>query len=93
MIVTTYTCDKCGAEQDNKIQMWDIGILVRSHGTGQIYENPQSDAKELWCRKCVEGLGLLPAPKVKTPAKPPPATLEDKIRVIIHQEIEKLPRG
>ena len=95
MIVTTYTCDKCGHEQTKRDDMWDIGILARTHGTVMapgtgLHPYSSSKAQELWCRPCVVELGLLPVPKpkAKAAAKPPPETLVDKIRVIIREEIE-----
>ena len=95
MITTTYKCDNCGHEQKTREQMWDIGVSLRpnggypgllSSGPPSPYEKPKPE--ELWCRECVEKLGLLPAnggaPKEDTEPEPP--TLEDMIRQIVRGE-------
>ncbi len=73
MIVTTYTCDKCGHSQETDEQMWNLGITVEHHGrlTGN-YASPAANA--LWCRKCVETLALLPQGGGAKGAPPPSAS-------------------
>lgn len=86
---TTYTCDRpgCGHEQDNGNQMWHIGITISELTTPMSLEHPRK--KELWCRECIERLGLLPQPKGEEPHQPPPPeTFEDKIRELIREELE-----
>ena len=94
MIVTTYTCDKCGHEQNDDKQMWEIGIALNHRGTppsgfSRLGGAVLNETIELWCRKCVEGLRLLPTPRPKPddPPPPPKPTLEDMIREIVHEEI------
>ena len=86
MIVTTYTCDKCGAAKDNADNMWKIGIVVESPD----YRTARQDVRneQLWCRSCVVSkLGTL-APTKDTPPQPDPLpTLEDMIREIVREEI------
>lgn len=91
-IVTTYTCDKCGHHQTKNDQMWGIGVVLQ-HGmevSNSRYSTsliPQ--AKGLWCRKCIESIGLLcEAPKPDDKDAPPPPTLEDMIREIVQNELE-----
>lgn len=88
-IVTTYTCDKCGYEQTNPEQMWEIGVALKAHINTNPYVPPALKPKALWCRACVEGIGLLiPSPKPKAPA-PEPATLEDIVRELIQEEMDQ----
>jgi len=89
VIVTTYTCDKCRHSQEGSEQMWDIGITVihRPQPTRYSYSREPVE-KALWCRKCVESLGLLPAEKTDPPTSTPTPTFEDMIREIIQEEIE-----
>ena len=83
-IITTYTCDKCGHKQINNDQMWEIGISLRHSGNP-----PTLKPKQLWCRTCVEKIGLLvPSPPLAS-APAPALTLEDIVRDIIQQEIEQ----
>ena len=89
MITTIYKCDKCGHEQETNDQMWNIGVSVSHHGS-QIgrYETPRG--KEMWCRKCIEKLGLLPAhggkPQKPDEPKSAPPSLEDMVREIVREE-------
>ena len=98
MIVTTYTCDKCGHAQNKNDQMWDIGVVIGHHAS--IYGRDRTPASiygrdrtpnpvQLWCRDCIEELGLLPpggGAKDAPPLPDPPPTLEDMIREIVRQE-------
>ncbi|MEE8465886.1 MAG: hypothetical protein V3S68_05360, partial [Dehalococcoidia bacterium] len=75
--------------QETDDQMWDLGVSVEHHGrrTGN-YASPAVGA--LWCRKCVETLGLLPQDRGAKDAPPlpdPQPTLEDMIREIARQEM------
>jgi len=86
MIVTTYTCDKCGHSQEKKDQMWDIGVSL-THLDSPYSATRTLNPKKLWCRDCVEGIGLLvPSPSLKKPP-PPPATLEDIVRDLLREMI------
>lgn len=92
MIVTTYTCDKCGYAQKNSDQnMYIIGIAVKENNPRytpilKVEDFPKN--RELWCRKCVEQIGLLPHPMAKPPPEPVPETLEDKIYEIVGEAIQ-----
>lgn len=88
MITTIYKCDKCGHEQDTGNQMWYIGVTINHHGTHS-QSNPQKDLHQLWCRTCVEDVGLLPfgtRPKPVVPVSIP--SLEDMIRQIAQDAID-----
>lgn len=57
MIKTEYICDKCGHSQDIGDQMWEMAVRF-THYCSDHY--PGNEKKSLWCRMCVEKLGLLP---------------------------------
>ena len=86
MIVTTYTCDKCGHSQETRKQMWELGITSHCIDGPSRYNTPKE--KALWCRKCTQSLGLLPQEKTDPPTPEPVLTLEDIVREIIHEEVE-----
>lgn len=84
-IKTTWTCDRCGHTQDNDDQMWNVGIAVNA------VRVPLSvnQHKQLWCRKCVVGIGLLPPATISKGVEPPAApTFDDLLRDIIREEID-----
>lgn len=86
MITTTYTCDKCGHNQTNDKQMWDIGISISTHL--YIAHNRNLAKRELWCRSCIESVGLLPpSPDSRKPPPDEPLSMEDLIREIVREEI------
>ena len=89
MIITTYTCDKCGHAQTQKKQMWNIGVSLKHLDTPYKYSagGDPLNPKALWCRDCVEGIGLL-VPSLKLDAPPPkPTTLEDIVRDLLREMI------
>ena len=90
-IKTTYICDKCAYEQDTKEQMWNIGILVKSLELPHSNVAPRGNlpkVQALYCRKCVQVLGLLPSPEPEPgKPKPEPPTFEEMIREIVQDEI------
>ena len=87
MIVTTYTCDKCGHEQTETDQMWKIGVTLSYLGSPKSsYDHPK--AEQLWCRNCVEELGFLERHPDEEPVTDPEPTFEEIVRKIIHEEIE-----
>lgn len=83
-IKTTYTCDRCGHEQDNDDQMLEIGIVYR-HLRFSFSPHPGKNA--LWCRKCTDEVGITPVQKTADPQPPPRLTLEDLIRELIREEV------
>ena len=87
MIVTTYTCDNCKHSQESAVGMWEMGITVYSATYFSDYKSPIR--KALWCRKCVEELGLLPQQVAKEVPKEP-LKFEDLIREIVRGELENI---
>lgn len=89
MIITTYTCDKCGHEQKEPKQMWAVGIVAREQ-RDKTYTKYQDSPKEkvLWCRSCLVKLGILPSAVNDPPAPTPVPTLEDMILEIVQEAID-----
>ena len=81
-----YICDKCGHIQSTDVQMWGIGVALRWNNAP--FGDSDVQRKALWCRSCVEGIGLLVS-KPSSGAQPtsPEPTLEDMIREIIRSEV------
>ena len=93
MIVTTYTCDKCGHSQErpgSPKQLWDVGIGIEVVGSSRSYStSPPLFHAKIWCRDCVTKAGLLlPSRTDEEKAPTPPPTLEDMIRELIKEEID-----
>jgi len=88
MIATTYTCDRCGKTQDSPKDMYMVGVSVREFTSVPQYNQYITlKPKALWCRDCVEGIGLLvPSPKPKEPVNS--TTLEDIVVELIQEELE-----
>ena len=86
MIVTTYTCDRCGVTQNKSDQMWHIGIDLYHFGQ---HPSPYRQQQALWCRQCVADVGVSFPTERGPAAMPVEATLEDKIREIIRSEMER----
>jgi ribosomal protein L40E len=88
MIEIKYICDKCEATQPTAQQMWMIRVQIGHHGGGY-NQMPWSSKEEMWCRKCIEGLGLLPSFDQPAPESvpPPPPSFEDMVREIARDEI------
>ena len=89
MIVTTYTCDKCGHAQTGEEQTWEIGVSLKHIG---FKDSPfiarALKPEALWCRECVEGIGLLCPPDVKPANASKPDRLEDIVLELIHEALE-----
>ena len=81
-VITTYTCDRCGAQQATTEQFWTVGVCYAAYSspiTRTIYKSIHA------CRACVEEMGLVPT--IRTGKQPaPPPTIEDLIRGIIQAE-------
>ena len=92
MIVTTYTCDKCGHSQErpqSPKQLWDVGIGIEALGTGSYHSISSRLAhKQIWCRSCIIKSGLFPPSHIDKEKAPTPPTLEDMIREIMKEEID-----
>jgi hypothetical protein len=89
VITTTYKCDRCGAEQTNPEQMWNVGISCKHADSsyGMMFDTPHH--QELWCRKCCDELQIIGRPIVhKDQPAAPMVTLEEMIREIMREEIE-----
>ena len=86
-ITTIYKCDKCGHEQDTGAQMWRVEIFV-SHYNDSQQTNAHKNLSKLWCRACVEDVGLLPYATRPKPAEVVEVpTLEEMIRNVVQDEI------
>ncbi len=91
-VTTTYTCDKCGCAEPTSDQMWQISVVVsRWQSLPVTIGSAYTHRKNLWCRKCIEALGLLPPPrneKNEHVINPSP-TFEDMVREIVHEEMSQ----
>jgi hypothetical protein len=93
MIVTTYMCDNCGHGQSTSEQMWQVGIAVEHANstsyTSSAWISKQFQHQQLWCRKCIDAIGLLtPIAKPEgDDSKPTAPTFEEMLRSLIRQEI------
>ena len=83
-VVITYTCDRCGHTQNNSDQMWRTGVFI-----GHINYPVGEQNAAIWCRKCIESVGLLPPnpPLVTEATQPKKPTLEELIRELIREEL------
>ena len=64
--------------------MWEAGISVHCiDGPTGRYNTPRK--KALWCRKCIQKLGLLPQEKTEPPTLEPTVTLEDIVQEIVQE--------
>ncbi len=88
MIVTTYTCDKCGHTQDTGSDMWSLRVSLDTSSGSHQFAMSKRDA--LWCHSCVSKLGLLPIPAASgPPVYNEEPTFEDMIRQIVREEVER----
>lgn len=90
MILVTYKCDRCGHEQANDKQMWNIGVKVTHAPRAAIFGPWETTGMKMWCRKCIDTLQLFGFPRDLKKGEPQPAvvTLEDQIREIIREEVQ-----
>lgn len=86
MIVTTYTCDRCGHSQTTKDNMWEIKLNFNNLGASVYGVHGYN---KLWCKACCQLFPqlLMETPKNPEPSTPPPPTLEDLLRDLIKEEI------
>ena len=90
MKITTYKCDKCGAEDTtNKIDLERVGVFVGSYERNYscYVQNPEIQLTQDWCKDCRIRCGLIPAPK-EAKIEVTPLTLEDMVREMISEEIQ-----
>ena len=89
MITTTYKCDRCGHEQADNTQMWNVWIGYACLPYTRGYGTTTGVRDSLWCRPCMETMKVLGAEREdpKAPVVPPP-TLEETIREIIREEVQ-----
>jgi hypothetical protein len=67
--------------------MWQVQVSLSYYGPPAKYDTTKESA--LWCRACVEKVGLLSIPeKVESTVITPKLTVEDLIREIVREEIE-----
>ncbi len=86
-IATTFTCDKCGHAQDTDKQMWKLLVSLVHHGFQHNYSTSKREV--LWCRTCVEKLGLLAIPGENERVDMPQPTIEDMIREIVTSAMDQ----
>lgn len=88
-IVTTYTCDRCAKSQTTDDQMWNVKVSYQ-----HIRMSDQDGPKALWCRACMEKVGILGPYRAETKlpdeSKPQPLTLEDLVREIARDEVTNM---
>lgn len=88
---TTYTCDRCKAQQiDDSQFLTSVMVRVGANWSRDGYTNSVIPA-QMWCKECIVGRGLLHPGAIsmdvsKAPATPP--TLEEVIREIMREEIQ-----
>lgn len=88
-VTTTYTCDRCGAQQSTPEQFWTIGVVAKHdlHTAFPKWELPLERNRMQVCRACCEAMGMVPR-MVPVENPPPPPTLEDLIRELIREEMQ-----
>ena len=90
MKITTYKCDKCGAEDTtNNIDLDRVGVFVGNYERDFSCFHRETEIKltQEWCRDCRIRCGLIPVPK-EAKIEVTPLTLEDMIREMMHEEIQ-----
>jgi hypothetical protein len=90
MKITTYKCDKCGAEDTtNKIDLERVGVFVGNYACSFscFPREPEIQLTQEWCRDCRIRCGLIPAHK-EAKIEVTPLTLDDMIREMISEEIQ-----
>lgn len=88
MIVTTYSCDRCGSVVSGRDEITTVKIVVQlSWPTTSGWERAKRD----FCQKCMKELGLHndTPPNPAKDNEPPKPTFEDKLREIIREEISE----
>lgn len=90
MKITTYKCDKCGAEDTtNEIDLERVGVFVGSYirDFSCYVQNSEIQLTQEWCEDCRIRCGLIPATK-EAKIEATPLTLEDMVREMIRAEIQ-----
>ena len=90
MKMTTYKCDKCGAEDTtNEIDIERVGVFVGNYERdfSCFHREPEIQLTQEWCKDCRYKYGLIPVPK-EAKIEVTPLTLEDMIREMISKEIQ-----
>lgn len=86
----TITCDRCEKEIVDQGQVWIVSVLFGPSNASPSAHRARHTAE--WCRVCAVETGLLPQynPEDKKiePINPKP-TLEDLVRELAREEIEK----
>ena len=88
MITTTYTCDRCKAEQTTKQQFWTVGVVAITRDRS--LPDPRYAGYVEWapvgsmqvCRPCLDALGVQMKREAVRPGTPPQPTLEEVIAEI-----------
>jgi hypothetical protein len=86
VITTTYKCDRCGKESNDREQVWSLDVRMNTLD-GSI-NFPSKMVSVLWCRECCERIGWLPPVELRAKKEEPkPPTIEDLLREIVSQEV------
>jgi hypothetical protein len=86
-VVTTYTCDRCFAEQTSKDQFWTVGVTAKAHSYNS-GNAPYAITPMEVCRDCLENLGIYPQTKTTEQPTYNPPTLEDLIVELVQREMD-----
>jgi hypothetical protein len=84
MTKTTYICDRCATEFDDRTQ-----LRCLSAGIGTYYGSNSWEKKWTadWCLKCLDAFGIIPENPDVAAVVHPEITLEDMIRGIVRLEV------
>lgn len=96
-IKTTYSCDKCQAEQERSMDLWKVGFTLQN--AGQVGITAAMNDHQLWCRDCIDSLDLLgkklmqynrekAAKAVVLPPEPP--SLEEKLIGVLTEFVKDI---
>lgn len=87
-IITKYICDRCKKEHDTAENIWDIAITCENSRYRSSYTTPTKHQSAIWCRTCVNEMGIF-TPLLRAEGDfPPPITIDDMIRAIIVETIQ-----
>ncbi len=77
-VTTTYTCDKCGTVYASGDLMWKV-----HHVLGYSAEYRTDGGEALWCKPCLQEIGLLCRGETDPPKPVPEPTLADQILAVL----------
>ena len=84
-----FTCDSCETEHEDDNNLWSVGIVIKNKYAESEFHG-RTKIQALWCRECMERHHLLDYVELaqKKEPLPPPPTIEDMIRDIVHEAVE-----